>query len=324
VVVHIKTSFIKLVGVFFILSLMSCSDGGGEGDIVTPDHPTGSFLNGKVTGLEYNSHTWRDGVTDEKGEFIYAPGESISFSVGNIDLGSTQGKANITPADLAPRKSDGSLSPEAVNMTRFLMSIDHDGNVNNGILITPETSEALLDASLDFGSPEFDVEAQAIIESLDDNPDEIFPEGDEPRGLVSEVEAAVFLEETIAEIEDEEAAAEAEAAQFGCGILRPNWNAVLVQGQSIPVQGFVKGGSGQYTYEWTLDGQVTSTALNPGISTSTLTPGTYTLQFKVKDSDGVQGSDQRLVTVLDKAATYDGCRNGILSHTYRQHYHQGK
>jgi hypothetical protein len=299
VTMNIQRFFTDLAVLFFAFSLMGCSDSGGEGDMRTPDDPSGKFLNGQVEGLGYESHTWRDGMTDKSGEFIYAPGEMITFSVGGISLGTIEGTDNITPLDLSQNNADGT-NPAAVNMTRFLMSLDYDGNPGNGIVISEETSEALADMKLDFSSTDFDQQATAIIESLDAG--QIIPEEDGPRELVSAADAEAYLTQAVVAIEAEEEAAAEDAAKFECRIESPGDNVILIQGERINLQGFAKGGSGVYTYQWLLGNQVISTSLNPGSSFSSLSPGTYELIFKVVDSDGVQGSDSRLVTVLDPSA----------------------
>lgn len=286
---------------FLMVSLAGCSDGGGNGDLRTPDSPSGSFLHGEVAGLQYESYTWRGGITDPDGQYFYVPGEEIAFSVGDIDLGSASAKGNITPVDLAPERVNG-IDPVAINMTRFLLSIDDDGNSANGIVITGEAREALEGQALDFASEDFDSEAEAIVESLD--ADEIISEDNGPRTLASAADAESFLLDAVADIEAEEAAAAEDAALFEAWIQNPypGNNLVIVRGQSFSPQGFVKGGSAHYAYEWALNGTVFSTALNPGASFSSLVPGTYSLTFTVLDTgDGVRIFDRRLLTVLDPA-----------------------
>lgn len=293
---------IHLVALLLLLCMIGCSKGGGKGDLMTPEDPSGQFLNGQVSGLGYESYTWRNGTTDSNGEFIYAKGEEVTFAVGGIVLGSAEGKTNITPIDLVPQKAGGiepeAISQEAINITRFLMSLDADGNNTNGILISQDVTKELADNTLDFSSPDFEAQAsEVIIEAMYSDGDIIPEEG----VLESTTAAEDYLNSAVAAIEAEEQAAAEEAAKFECSIKSPQLNVLLIQGESVSLQGYVKGGSEQYTYQWLLDGTAFSTKLNPGTSFSNLPPGTHVLQFKVVDSDGQEGIDKRYIVVEDPA-----------------------
>lgn len=283
-----------------MVSLAGCSDGGGHGDLRTPDSPLGKFLHGEVAGLQYESYTWRGGITDPSGQYFYVPGEELTFSVGDVDFGSTAAKQNITPIDLAPERVNG-IDPAAINMTRFLLSIDDDGNSANGVVITEDAREALEGQTLDFDSEDFDAEAEAIVISLDEG--EIISEENGPRTLASAADAESYLLDAVAAIEAEEEAAAEDAALFAARMQSP-WpgnDLVIIEGQSFTPQGFVKGGSGSYACEWALNGIAFSTALSPGACFSSLRPGTYTLTFTALDTgDGVRISDQCFLTVLDR------------------------
>src|SRR5690349_19211627 len=64
----------------------------------------GVFAENAVEGLRYVSES-SEGVTDTDGRFSFAADENITFSVGDLVLGTTQAKANITPVDLFPEAS---------------------------------------------------------------------------------------------------------------------------------------------------------------------------------------------------------------------------
>lgn len=101
----------------------------------------GIFYDSPVEGLEYETQT-TSGVTNEKGEFEYRPGETITFSVGGLVLGSAPGESIITPAHLAVEIA-GNIkklkSYKVTNVSRFLQSLDKGGNIENRILLTDET-----------------------------------------------------------------------------------------------------------------------------------------------------------------------------------------
>lgn len=102
---------------------------------------TGIFLDGPVQGLEYRTQTLT-GVTNEKGEFQYRPGETVTFTVGNLVIGSSPAGSRVTPADMAVEVA-GNLkkirNQKVTNIARFIQSLNADGDIENGINITEET-----------------------------------------------------------------------------------------------------------------------------------------------------------------------------------------
>jgi hypothetical protein len=111
---------------------------------VTPP-PRGSVATGvlrapKVTGLGYVSGG-QAGLTDAHGKFSYEVGRSISFHVGGVTLGSAVNpKALMTPVDLVANGTG--TSTYVVNVVRFLMLLDRDGDPSNGIEISPAVTAA--------------------------------------------------------------------------------------------------------------------------------------------------------------------------------------
>lgn len=100
---------------------------------------TGVFV-GPMIGLKYQTPTL-SGVTDEKGQFQYRAGEAVTFSIGEVVLGSAAGAARVNIAQIVPTV-DGDIDkikdPSLTNMVRFLETFDYDGNSDNGVTITPE------------------------------------------------------------------------------------------------------------------------------------------------------------------------------------------
>ena len=95
----------------------------------------GQFIDSAVSGLFYQTETL-EGFTDHNGQFEYVEGETVAFSIGNIALGSTTGKAIITPIDLTSGKG---LDDTSVNILRLLQTLDYDGDPGNGISIATNT-----------------------------------------------------------------------------------------------------------------------------------------------------------------------------------------
>lgn len=109
---------------------------------------TGQLEAGGAIGVAYATPT-RSGVTDGNGTFRYLSGETVSFSIGQVALGSAPGAAKISLfalAGLTAPATESALRRElelaqsvstpfrrAINLTRFLMALDADGNPANGI-----------------------------------------------------------------------------------------------------------------------------------------------------------------------------------------------
>ena len=99
------------------------------------------FYDSPVEGLEYQTQTL-SGLTNEKGEFQYHAGETVTFSIGGLVLGSVLGSSMITPAHLAVEVGGNirMLKKYAVtSLARFLQSLDKGGDIEERIAITEET-----------------------------------------------------------------------------------------------------------------------------------------------------------------------------------------
>nr|WP_284047078.1 VCBS domain-containing protein [Halomonas llamarensis] len=114
---------------------------------------TAQLVDGIVEGAMYSTSSGLTGTTDENGAFEYREGDSITFMVGDVVIGTA------TNEDLADGKvflqefanvSLSDLNDEYVeNMAVFLQSLDSDGNANTGITITPEMHAKFAGVSLD-------------------------------------------------------------------------------------------------------------------------------------------------------------------------------
>lgn len=116
---------------FLALSLITAAILSACGGSETP-LSTGVFVDAPVEGLNYTSGSI-SGTTDASGRFLYAPGESVTFSVGGIALPTVAGAAMVTPVDLVG--GTGAHDPAAVAIARLLQSVDADGDPSNGIRI---------------------------------------------------------------------------------------------------------------------------------------------------------------------------------------------
>ena len=127
------------------------TDGNGSGS--TEDSPStasnvGQFIDSAVDGLGYLS-VGVSGFTDGEGRYQYGEGETVRFSIGDIRIGEAGGRSVITPVELIPGARD-ETDPFVTNITRFLQTLDDDGDPSNGITITPQVAELARNRSIDF------------------------------------------------------------------------------------------------------------------------------------------------------------------------------
>ena len=132
------------------LSLSACGGGGSSSSVKILK---GVFKDSNVAGLSYVSGKQK-GVTEKNGGFKYEENNTVAFSIGKVPLGSGAGKAIMTPLDLVV---DGKLnSAEVINKARFLMMLDKDNNVSNGIEISSQVlTKAKSWAPINFASTSF-------------------------------------------------------------------------------------------------------------------------------------------------------------------------
>lgn len=122
------------------LALCGCSGNSGTRH--------GSFIDSAVEGLSYETETL-SGTTDSDGSFSYNSGESVTFFIGGIKLGSAAAQTYITPLDLVTGAQNEN-NPTVINIVRLLITLDEDNNPENGITIPPEINDALSGVSINF------------------------------------------------------------------------------------------------------------------------------------------------------------------------------
>ena len=160
----------------FSLSVLLCACGGGGGSGSGTDPlPTviehGQLIDAPVSGLGYRSApSGLNGVTGNNGEFDYKDGDSTTFYIGKVTLGSAASKSVITPLDLVG--TDDINNTAVINIARLLQTLDSDNNPDNGIDISVATTQAAENLSdeealIDFSGDDFAASAQNIINSID-------------------------------------------------------------------------------------------------------------------------------------------------------------
>ncbi len=127
--------------------------GGGSGGNTTQ---SGQFIDSPVSGLGYHGSAG-SGLTDASGRFSYQAGETLSFTLGQIPLGSAAGAATVTPLDLF---GSDIHDQRVVNLARLLQSLDRDGDADNGIQLdsTALTQDPLKTVNFDVDPYHFGTE----------------------------------------------------------------------------------------------------------------------------------------------------------------------
>jgi hypothetical protein len=146
-------STISIIGVltffgFIVMGAFLSGCGGGGGSSDNAPALEGTFVDSPVEGLEYNTPT-QSGVTDANGTFRYMAGEKVTFSLGNMVLGDAMGKPVMTPIDMVVGATD-EFNPMVTNMARFLQTLDADMDLANGITITDEVADLMLNHMINF------------------------------------------------------------------------------------------------------------------------------------------------------------------------------
>ena len=138
-----------------LLSLSGCNDGDGDDDNTDAAPATGTFVDSPVSGLDYQGAKVGSGQTDAAGQFDYFPDETITFAIGDLELGAAAGAEQLTPLSITEGATEAG-DPRVSNMLVLLQSLDADGNLNNGIQITQQISD-----EVSFSAAELDLSQAA-------------------------------------------------------------------------------------------------------------------------------------------------------------------
>ncbi|KQQ42430.1 hypothetical protein ASF61_22060 [Duganella sp. Leaf126] len=140
----------SLVSLAVLSVLTGC--GGNDHDAGAPVNApmTGVFLDGVVENLDYTAGSAPKAATNAKGEFSCYAGDTVSFSIGGIALGSTLCAPTITPLELA-RVVD-LKDVKVSNRLLALQLLDEDNDPSNGIKLSADAKAALAAKTLDFNA----------------------------------------------------------------------------------------------------------------------------------------------------------------------------
>ena len=138
----------------------------------------GAFIDSPVEGLKYETET-HSGFTDENGNYDYEEGETVTFYVGDITLGSAVATGELSPIDIATTPNADIETLEVQNIAAFLQTLDEDGDPENGIKISSEVAAAISLSEIDFSAPIIQILGEIVIEVFQEtgkNLTVVFPE----------------------------------------------------------------------------------------------------------------------------------------------------
>ncbi len=115
-----------------------------------------TVIDGIVSGLYYETAYGLSGFTDDDGSFAYRKGDTVTFKVGDVTIGSVNvddiDDGKIFLQDIADISRTDLDNEYVENMAVFLQSLDSDGNPDNGIDIDTTVHMAFEDEAIDLSA----------------------------------------------------------------------------------------------------------------------------------------------------------------------------
>ena len=144
----------------FQVSLVATSTDGLEQSVTTVSAPAyldGVIVDGVVQGMHFETSSGFEGMTGDDGSFQYRAGDTISFRVGSVILGSFSAEAMADDGKVFLQEIAGTqlndLNDDYVeNMAVFLQSLDNDADAYNGIVISQQMHEVFSGVDFDLAT----------------------------------------------------------------------------------------------------------------------------------------------------------------------------
>ncbi len=141
-----------------VLAVAAASCGAGDDTPAPAPAPqTGSFIDSPVAGLNVAGTATAASSTDAAGRFSYLAGETLTFSIGSVALGSAAAAATLTPLSITAGAT-AATDRRVTNKLILLQTLDADGDLNNGIQLTEaiRTAVSAHTPALNFDQPSTD------------------------------------------------------------------------------------------------------------------------------------------------------------------------
>ena len=149
-----QLNYKSLIIAMSALALAACNDDNDNQDNTAPvaQVQTAYFIDSAVSGLSYSSSS-QQGVTGSDGKFNYKAGETVTFKLGDITLGTakpTSDKLLLKTLNNGTTEQ-GNLSNSSINRAVLLQTLDQDADSSNGIQLASTTLAQLKNTgTLDF------------------------------------------------------------------------------------------------------------------------------------------------------------------------------
>lgn len=200
----IQTVFIFNIFKLFICLGVTCMVFWGCGSSESDPLNTGVFIDGEIEGLEFQSGH-RAGITDSSGKFYFAENETVTFTIGGLMIGEpAAAKELMSPIDLVDEPDAFVTHPTVTNICRLLLSLDVNGDPDDGIFISQAIRDIIRDLvenglGIQFDVPMDDFGDQTGIQTLLDtlNTEGVFTDG--IRTLVTSESAWTHFYATLAD-----------------------------------------------------------------------------------------------------------------------------
>ena len=284
----------------FSTALSGCGGGGSDGasDSSTEQKQSvgseqGQFVDSPVSGLAFSTSSGIQGVTDGEGNFTFNPGDTITFDFFSSKLPPVSGKGIVTPNDIAAAaESPGDM---ALNIARFLQTLDADANPNNGISLPAYQNLEPMDFTLP--TSEFENEASVALGRLSNTTQ-----------LVSAEQAQAHLDQGLFDVLTDKGRTQ-------------KWRIFRIDedgGESMGLITF-QAGSGQSMSGWTIQTFEPFTLVSPSTSPSPETQdfsveGGHLVAFPPTNNDGQPGvlKQQKLQLLYQGKGTDEDASFDIL------------
>jgi len=165
----LKTFSLSLA-VITALSFNGCGDSesneGTDTDDSTAITKSGQFIDSPVSGIEYSTPT-QSGLTSIDGNFTYREGETVTFKIGGINLGSTKANEMLTPQEVVGVTVVENSKAE--DMLVLLQSLDSDHDSSNGIEINEATRNSSNSMNVNFIEDTIDINSIINQFGIDDS-----------------------------------------------------------------------------------------------------------------------------------------------------------
>ncbi len=135
-------------------------DGDTGGGDPTAGSRTGTFVDSAVAGVTFtNEPSGVTGTTDAQGRFTFEPGDTVTFSIGDLSFPPTTARGVITPLTIAG--TDDPTDTVATNIARLLQSLDFDGDASNGLQMPAGAADVA--TTVDFSATDFDDQVADLV-----------------------------------------------------------------------------------------------------------------------------------------------------------------